>query len=73
MNLYLLKETVGGVNHDLGRVFYRCWSPKSGLTWTGVPDRAALFMDHSAAQEVADELWLIGEEYSVISYEDARK
>lgn len=67
MKLWLLKE-----NDSLGKVYFRCWSPKSGITWTGVPERAALFLDQSAAQDVADELYLLKENYTVLSYEEVK-
>jgi len=64
MKLWILKDS----NH--AKVYYRFYRPSCGLIWTGVKDRAAVFLDYSAAQDVVDELALLKEHFSVVSYED---
>lgn len=68
MKLYLLKE-----NDPIGKVYFRFWSSKSKLIWTGIPERAALFLDISAAQDVADELYLLDMDFIVVGYEEHKQ
>lgn len=55
-------------------VFFRFLKPSvtdisTAVQWTAVKSRAALFLDQSAAQEVADELYIAGhKEFEVVEW-----
>ena len=55
-------------------VFFRFLKPSTRtndttVQWTAVRTRAALFLDQSAAQEVADELYIAGhKEFEVVEW-----
>lgn len=55
-------------------VFFRFLKPSTQtndttVQWTAVRTRAALFLDQSAAQEVADELYIAGhKEFEVVEW-----
>lgn len=70
-NLYIMKLWI--ISHkNRNKIFYRFLERSNHVQTTGVKERAALFLDMSAAQDVCDELFIAGhKEFIVIPFEDA--
>lgn len=68
MNLYIIKHKI--FKHDYYRFLVPSRSGNHYMDGTSVKERAALFLDHSAAQEVCDSLFVAGfQNYEVVPFE----
>jgi hypothetical protein len=70
MNLYIIKHKTH--QHDYYRFLVPSRSGNHYMDGTQVKERAAVFLDSAAAQEVCDSLYTLGfKEYEVVPFETA--